>query len=875
MVVNAGTLLLGRFRVVEERGRPGGARIYDALDEQSGEPARVVVLANAAAGEQPERVIERVSRYALGCVGIAHCLAAGIVGAAGSAASSRTREVAVAYATQRGRTLDDIIRSGPRLEPEEIARLLSSVASALSPLHDQGVAHAYLRPELITVTDNGVSLEGFGVAQLAQSLGGPTLARDALPVAYRAPELRGAMPARAETWADAFALGVLATELVAGQALPEHLDVPTPRALGLEVGDALESCIAEAVAASVGARPRDAELWALRLEAAVCEPGALVRSSSDDSTGEPPPAQQPEPEPDSVESASAAELAPAPQPPAEEPPQSLAEEPVAAPPAPTDDQPPEAELVPPVAPEATARKPPDAPSAPRFAPPPVSRRASSTWPIVLALAGGLLLMVAGVGAAFWFALSARASSGPVATASPPVVAPPIGPGPVSPAPALPGSPTPGGAVDGGVASGALPAPAPLPERSSVHLASNADADLPVNRSDPAWGDPDAAVTLLVFGNLDCPYTRRSLDVLQRLKTRFGHDLRLVWKNRPLPEHPHARAAAEVAVALEATRGDAAFWKFASLAAASSQTSTRARLTRWVSAAGGDGSRVSAWLSDAGYSGQVDRSLELAGRYNVRATPTFFVNGLRVEGYQPFSALARVVDRELKRARALVSGGVAPRDVYADRVRKNLVDLGPAAPVRTCPPLAHAPVRGGADALVTIVEYSDFQCPFCKRAQPTLDALREHYGRQLRVVWKNFPLRFHHRARPAANFAMEALSRGGTAAFWRVHDALFAVSSLDDASLERVARDAGLDPSALLDAARDATHKAAIDTDVREGQSFGVTGTPTFFVNGRELDGAQPLSKFEHLVDEELATAKHLVATGTPRAGVYAAVCGAH
>ncbi len=851
MRVATGTLLLGRFRVTAECGRPGGAEVYDAVDEQGGEAARLVLLSGVSAGEDPARVLERVSRYALGCSGIARSLAAGLVGAVEGGASSRTRQVAVAYAAAGGRSLEDLIRSEARPAPEAIARLMSLVARALLPLHDQGVAHAYLRPELIALTEDGVLLQGFGVAQLAQSLGGPTLARDALPVAYRPPELRGAMPARAETWADVYALGVLATELVAGRAAPDYLDAPTPRALGLEVGDALESSIAEAVSVSVGTRPRDVELWALRLEAALCEPGAF-------------PGQAAATTPDAEAGDEAeAEATPSGEQPAEQAPGPVAAEAPGDEPAPETSAAapePQAEPVAPVAPKAAGREPP-------IAAPPSKR--SSTWPIVVALAGGLLLMVAGVGAAFWFALSSRSSSAVATTATPT----PAGPAPWTMPPTTSTAMPPSGA-DGGVASSAPPAPAPLPSGTALHTSPAADAALPVERDDPVWGKPDAPVTLLVFGDLDCPFTRRSLDVLERLKTRFGDDLRLVWKNRPLDQHPHARDAAEVAVALEAARGDAAFWKFASLAAASSQSSTAAHLSKWVSDAGGDGGRVSGWLTDPHYSARVDRALELAGRYNIRKTPTFFVNGLRVEGYQPFPALERVVNGELSDARALIATGVAARDVYTDRVRKNLIDLGPSTPSRTCPPIAGAPVRGGSDALVTIVEYSDFQCPFCKRVQPTLDTLGKRYGADLRIVWKNFPLQFHARARPAANFAMEAFAQGGAPAFWRVHDALFAAQpSLDDTSLERVARDAGLNPSPLLDAADDATHKAAIDSDVREGQSFGVSGTPSFFVNGRELTGAQPLSKFTSVVDAELAEAKRLVAGGTPRKDVYAAICG--
>lgn len=89
------------------------------------------------------------------------------------------------------------------------------------------------------------------------------------------------------------------------------------------------------------------------------------------------------------------------------------------------------------------------------------------------------------------------------------------------------------------------------------------------------------------------------------------------------------------------------------------------------------------------------------------------------------------------------------------------------------PVGRSPVRGKADAPITIVEFSDFQCPFCKRAEPTIDEVRRTYGDKVRVVWKDEPLPFHPRATPAAELARFAYAKKGQDGFWKVHDALFA------------------------------------------------------------------------------------------------------
>ena len=164
----------------------------------------------------------------------------------------------------------------------------------------------------------------------------------------------------------------------------------------------------------------------------------------------------------------------------------------------------------------------------------------------------------------------------------------------------------------------------------------------------------------------------------------------------------------------------------------------------------------------------------------------------------------------------------------------------------------APVKGPAGAAVTIVEFSDFQCPFCSRVGPTLKRIQEVYGNKVRIVWKNLPLANHKNAEPAARAAMAAFQQGK---FWEFHDRLFAnQSSLSAESYLQYARDLGLD---IVRFARDMSEQSAtaakpIETDKSEANSLGITGTPAFFVNGRYLSGAKPFDEFAKLIDEELA-----------------------
>jgi protein-disulfide isomerase len=164
--------------------------------------------------------------------------------------------------------------------------------------------------------------------------------------------------------------------------------------------------------------------------------------------------------------------------------------------------------------------------------------------------------------------------------------------------------------------------------------------------------------------------------------------------------------------------------------------------------------------------------------------------------------------------------------------------------------AGRPSRGPAHAPVEIIEFSDFQCPFCLRAHPTVAQVLSTYGDRVRFVYRHYPLPNHPNARPAAEAAACAGEQGK---FWEYHDRLFDnQSKLGEADLKQHAAALALD-TAKFDACVD-THKykGDVDADVAAGEEAGVSGTPAFFINGRQLSGAQPFEAFKRVIDEELA-----------------------
>jgi len=161
----------------------------------------------------------------------------------------------------------------------------------------------------------------------------------------------------------------------------------------------------------------------------------------------------------------------------------------------------------------------------------------------------------------------------------------------------------------------------------------------------------------------------------------------------------------------------------------------------------------------------------------------------------------------------------------------------------------APSRGNPEAKLAIVEFSDFQCPFCRRVGPTLEQIEREYGDQVRIVFKHLPLAMHAKA-PAAHAASEAAHRQGK--FWQMHDLIFSdQANMSPEKYVEYAKQLGLDVDRFQRDVASADVKSRIDADSQEAARLGVTGTPAFFVNGRFLSGAQPFPAFKQLIDQEL------------------------
>lgn len=192
---------------------------------------------------------------------------------------------------------------------------------------------------------------------------------------------------------------------------------------------------------------------------------------------------------------------------------------------------------------------------------------------------------------------------------------------------------------------------------------------------------------------------------------------------------------------------------------------------------------------------------------------------------------------------------AAREKYIDTLKAKTPVRVMLEPPRLKVEAAGRPLRGPANAPVEIIEFADFQCPFCERAFPTVMKVLNTYGDRVRLVYRQYPLPNHPNARPSAEAAACAGEQGK---FWPYHDRLFGSQNLlADNDLKQHAVAIGLDAqkfNACFDARK---YRKDIDDDLAAGAAVGVTGTPAFYINGREVDGAQPYDVFQRVIDEEL------------------------
>ncbi|HQR29552.1 MAG TPA: thioredoxin domain-containing protein [Anaeromyxobacteraceae bacterium] len=410
--------------------------------------------------------------------------------------------------------------------------------------------------------------------------------------------------------------------------------------------------------------------------------------------------------------------------------------------------------------------------------------------------------------------------------------------------------------------------------------------IPVDDS-PAKGPSDALVTIVESSDFECPFCKRVGPTMKQIAEAYPGKVRFVFKHNPLAFHAKALPAAIAAEEGRTQGGSAKFWEMHDRLFDSAPALDRPALEEVARAAGLDMTAFRKALDENRHEARIRRDQALVTSVGAGGTPTFFVNGRKIAGAVPFDAFKIVVDEELAKAEALVKSGVPASEVYARTIEKGATapvmvaapaGAAPAAPA--APPAAQNqkvefraddPARGPQVAPVTVVIFSDFQCPFCSRVEPTLAQLQKTYPSDVRVVWKHLPLGMHPQAMPAAIAAEAAREQGK---FWEMHDLMFQnQSKLGPAQYEAWAAELKLDPRRFQASVASPATRARVEEDARVGARVASQGTPTLYVNCRPVVGAQPYEAFQRVVDEELARAAELKKSGVKLdAAFYERIC---
>jgi len=405
---------------------------------------------------------------------------------------------------------------------------------------------------------------------------------------------------------------------------------------------------------------------------------------------------------------------------------------------------------------------------------------------------------------------------------------------------------------------------------------------------PQWADsiPEERrlkprVEILEFTDFECPFCARAQPTIERVLERFGRcAVRVTTVPKPLPFHPFAAPAARAAAAA-ALQGSLAHERAHGFLFEESEDLSEATIEALPSSARIDPERHARDVSRPEIAAFVEWGVFVGDESDARGTPTFFINGHLLRGLAPFETFSGIIEGEIElssgkegrwgdqwlmgrlalnapRLFAILLEGRGPHELEpegtADAEAVEDADAAPSEPeVHIVPVDETDAVKGPAGAPVTVVTFTEFQCPYCVRLHAVLKQIAEHYGDRVRFVAKQYPLPFHKHARTAAKAALCAQEQGH---YWSYHEALFdrvkeSTRHLADVNHDKLAKRLKLNVKAFKRCRAGKAADERIDAHIAQAVALGIRGTPTSFVNGFKLSGAQDFSFFEALIDAAL------------------------
>jgi len=404
---------------------------------------------------------------------------------------------------------------------------------------------------------------------------------------------------------------------------------------------------------------------------------------------------------------------------------------------------------------------------------------------------------------------------------------------------------------------------------------------------PRRGPDDAPITIVELSDFGCTYCGRAQRTLDDLMRLYPGRIRLVYRHNPLdPEDGTLAAEASMAA-----RDQGAFWAMHDRIFAAGGAVTRTQLEGFALELGLDLARFRRDLDERRWLDRVRVESAFSRGLGAVSTPVFFINGRPITGARQLGVFVRVIEQELEHARAAMARGAPARRLY-DALQATATSVTPERLSQSSDTdaldLDHGFTRlditelyrvglglpghtvGPDDALVTVVVFTDFECPFCARLAPVLSAMHAAYPEDVRIAIRHLPLRIHPKAQLAAEAVAAAAAQGR---MWEMHELILSrKGGIERHELEQHARFLELDSKKFRAALETGKYREAVATDSARAKALGVTGTPTMFINGTPVRGIAPFPVIdEKILRPKMEEARALVARGLPRRGVYAAL----
>ncbi len=390
-------------------------------------------------------------------------------------------------------------------------------------------------------------------------------------------------------------------------------------------------------------------------------------------------------------------------------------------------------------------------------------------------------------------------------------------------------------------------------------------DLPAGT--PIFGDKDALITMILIDDFECPFCGKLYTTFEELKKEYAGKIRIAYINMPLQFHAKAKPAAYGAMA---AHKQGKFWEMHDLLfKTQKEWSKEADFNIWLDKKAEelmlDGAKFKKDRESAEIKELVEKDIQFAEKIGVKGTPGTFINGRFVGGAYPKESFDKVIKEELERAMKLSQEKNIKGDaLYLELIKDGKIEVASRERKQTEDPnkiydivlAGHEPVKGSKKAQITLVEYSDFQCPHCKRGSITMNELLSDYKGSVKVVFKNWPMGFHKQAEAAAKFGIAVKKLFGDDKFWKINELLFEKQTEWSVAgyekfFEKYAKEADLNWAKIKKEMESPKTEEILKKDLLEAQKLNIRGVPTFFVNGKKFTGSQPKQAFKILIDEKL------------------------